>query len=431
MKRVVLLILVSGLIVFHGLPLLAQEGMGYIVERIELKGAGKTKPEVIFRSLAFREGDRLTPERITASREALYRTGLFRTVHVAPKPGTQEGQAVVMVYVDEKRFGDVGVSVEYTELDGFGLSTDAYHVNLMGEGKTLGGEYGFGERFKYWGFSYTDPWFFGSDFSLHVKVTSSSADRDLYRNPEAAARGRYDLERTGGSLGIGQPMGSAYHVILRYSFEEVTVGEYKEPTVVTDGGFFADEVGAAVGQERVAFIGLDFHRRNTGRPWGSSPGLDLGIQVWYSAFYLGSTGDFLKLRGELYRHVQTVPGQIFSIGGRAGAILGSPPFYERFFLDGPNQLRGFERRQIGPEGGKHFLAAEGLYSISFGSLGRAYVFVESAIVRRPVNGTVRRESDGTVGVGLLLFNRIDISFGIGTGTLIVKSHRFGGIGVGL
>jgi hypothetical protein len=38
---------------------------------------------------------------------------------------------------------------------------------------------------------------------------------------------------------------------------------------------------------------------------------------------------------------------------------------------------------------------------------------------------------GTVGVGILLFNRIDISLGLTSGTLIVKSHRFGGINVGL
>ena len=138
--------------------LCAQDATGYVVERIEVRGNRKTKADIILRSLPIHAGDRLTPGRLDASRESLYRTRLFRTVHVAPKPGTEQGKAVLVVYVDEKRFGDAGVSFEYTELDGFGLAADAYHVNLGGEGKTVGVEYSQGERLQRFGFSYADPW---------------------------------------------------------------------------------------------------------------------------------------------------------------------------------------------------------------------------------------------------------------------------------
>ena len=42
----------------------------------------------------------------------------------------------------------------------------------------------------------------------------------------------------------------------------------------------------------------------------------------------------------------------FTVGGRGGIIWGSEPFYERFYLDGTRQLRGFERREIGPRGAR-------------------------------------------------------------------------------
>ena len=181
----------------------------------------------------------------------------------------------------------------------------------------------------------------------------------------------------------------------------------------------------------MAFLGIEFYRRPSPHPWGSRPGLDLSAEIDYSASYLGSTANFLRLRTEVHYHLETLPGNIFTLGGRAGAVLGSPPFYERFFLDGPNQLRGFEQRRIGPEGGTEFISLESLYSISMKPVGRLYAFAEWALVGRSVNASYDTQSDRTFGIGILLFNRVDLSFGIGTGTLIVKSHRFGGINVGL
>jgi outer membrane protein assembly factor BamA len=165
--------------------------------------------------------------------------------------------------------------------------------------------------------------------------------------------------------------------------------------------------------------------------WGSTPGLDVRLQAAYSSEYFGSKSNFLRLQSQIYRHFQAPPGQIFTIGARGGVIFGTPPFYERFFLDGSNQLRGFEPRGFGSEGGRKFVSGEALYSIAMRPVGRLYVFAEWAAVRRPLNQIDKTGSDGTFGIGILLFNRVDLSFGIGSGTLIIKSHRFGGINVGL
>ncbi|MDA0747581.1 MAG: BamA/TamA family outer membrane protein, partial [bacterium] len=223
MNRMFFRILVLGLVACWAAPVPATDGTGYVIERIEVRGNEKTKPEYILRSLPLHTGDRITPDRISASRESLYRTRLFRTVHVASKPGTEQGKAVLVVFVDEKRFGDVGVSFEYTELDGFGYAADAYHVNLWGEGKIVGGEYRQGERLKSFSFSYTDPWLANSGLSAHFKAAASSSDRDLYRSKDPLARGRYDLDRTGGAVGLGQPIGQHYRLVLKYSFEDVQV----------------------------------------------------------------------------------------------------------------------------------------------------------------------------------------------------------------
>ena len=269
--------------------------------------------------------------------------------------------------------------------------------------------------------------------SFHLQISGSSADRDLYRSSDVNIRGRYDLERIGASLGIGQPSPTrAYRFIFKYAFEAIQVGGFEKPTVLTNEGLFANEIESAVGREALSFLTIEFHKQPTAI-WGSRPSLDFGARLDVSSEILGSVSHFVRLRTELYRHFQIFDNHMLSIGGRGGLIWGTPPFYERFYLDDENQLRGVDRRDIGPEGGTQFFMTEAIYSLQIKPIGRAYAFAEAGGVRRPIPATNlnREDTDFSLGIGFLLFNRIDISFGISTGTLIVKSHRFGGIKLGL
>ena len=413
--------------------LYAQGGIGHTIENIEVRGNTKTRIEIIQQVLPIKQGDPLEQGDIERCTEVLERLNLFRTVLVNAKPGSQRGQAILVIYVQEKRFGGLGMSLEYTELNGFGISADAHHANLNGTGKVMGAAYALGERFKRWGFHYTDPLVLGLNQSFHLQVTGSSADRDLYRSSDPNRRGRYDLERIGASLGLGQPSPlRAYRYIFKYTFEAIQVGAFQKPTVLTNGGLFANEIEAAVGREALSLLTVELHKQPTAI-WGSKPGFDFGARLDASIEAIGSVSNFARLRAELYRHIQIYPNHMLSVGARGGLIWGTPPFYERFYLDGENQLRGVDRRDIGPEGGSQFFMAEAVYGIQIKPLGRAYTFAEAGGVRRPIpNTSIHREDiDYAVGIGFLLFNRIDISFGISTGTVIVKSHRFGGINIDL
>ncbi|MDA0711565.1 MAG: BamA/TamA family outer membrane protein [bacterium] len=408
----------------------AQIAIGHTIERIEVRGNEKTRLDLILKVLPVKQGHRLLQNDLDACGEVLERLRLFKAVLVNVKPGTTSNDAVLVVYVQEKRFGGLGLSAEYTELNGFGISADALHANLRGSGKVMGAAYSIGERFKSWGFHYTDPLVFGFNQSFHIQVIGSSADRDLYRSSDANIRGRYDLERIGASVGLGQPSPlRAYRFIVKFSAEAIQVGAFRKPTVPTNGGQFADEIEASVGREALSFWTIEFHKQPVAI-WGSVPGFDFGVRLDISPEIQGSVSNFARIRSELYRHFQVFPSQMLSVGGR---IWGTAPFYERFYLDGENQLRGVDRRDIGPEGGTQFFTAEAVYSIQIRPLGNAYGFVESGGVRRRLAGTKtpRRELDFSVGMGFLMFNRIDISFGISTGTVIVKSHRFGGINIDL
>ncbi|MBT3605917.1 MAG: BamA/TamA family outer membrane protein [Candidatus Latescibacteria bacterium] len=432
MRALIIIIVIAAL---HGLPqnLYAQGGIGHTLEKIEVRGNEKTRAELIRRVLPIEQGTPLREGDLERCTEVLERLSLFRTVLVNAKPGSNKGQAILVVYVQEKRFGGLGLSLEYTELNGFGLSADAHHANLNGTGKVMGAAYTLGERLKRWGFQYTDPLVLKSNQSFHLQVSGSSADRDLYRSSDANVRGRYDLERIGGSLGLGHPSPQrAFRLIFKYAFEAIQVGAFEKPTVLTNGGLFANEIESEIGREALSYVTLELHKQPT-TIWGQKPGFNFGARLDISTKAIGSVSNFIRLRTELYRHIQLYPNHMLSLGGRGGLIWGTPPFYERFYLDGENQLRGVDRRDIGPEGGTQFFMAEALYHLRIKPLGSAYAFAEAGGLRRPIPNTNRHQEDTdfSVGIGFLLFNRIDISFGISTGTVIVKSHRFGGINIDL
>ena len=424
----------------------AQERPPFVVERIEILGNDRTKEEVIIRSMDLRRGDVLTPKRLVASQRDLYRTRLFRTVHVSSRPGTSEGKAIVVVYVDEKRFGDISAGGEYSELDGFTLVSDVRYVNLRGEGKKIGVSYDLGERRRGWGGTYADPYLFGSRYSLLIDLHASAFERDLYPDVELALRksqrlgqplnpsmrspawnGVYKLGRLGGSVGFGRDLGGGYGAIFKYSAEEVDVRWLRKPEA---SGPYSDEIDDSRGRDALVMVGMEF-RKTLQEPLHRRPQAELAASFDYSPVFLGSVSHFARLRVSATEHIPLVAGHVLSLGCKAGSLLWTPPFYERIFLDGEYQLRGFERRAIGPEGGTKMLSVEVVYTVPAGRFGRFYLFGEAANVWVKGQDIKLRDLDGAFGIGVSLLNRVEFSFGFGPRSLIVRTHRLGGISAGV
>ena len=447
MKRLASSLLLGGLTacVIWG-AVTAQERPPFIVERIEILGNDRTKEEVIIRSMDLKQGDALTPNRLAASQRDLYRTRLFRTVHVSSKPGTSDGKAIVVVYVDEKRFGDVNVGGEYSELDGFTFVSDVRYVNLLGEGKKIGVSYDLGERRRGWGGTYADPYLFGSRYSLLIDLHASSFERDLYPDTELAFRkaqrrgqsidpsvrnpawnGVYRLGRLGGSVGFGRDLGGGYGAVFKYSAEEVDVRWLRPPSAF---GPYALEVQDSRGRDALVMIGVAFQKVPQ-EPLHRLPQAEVTASLDYSPVFLGSVSHFARLGFSAAEYIPLPARHVLSLGFKAGALLQAPPFYERIFLDGDNQLRGFERRAIGPEGGTRMLSVDATYSVPVGRFGRFYLFGEAANVWVKGQDIKLRDLDGAFGVGVSLLNRIELSFGFGPRSLIVRTPRIGGISAGI
>jgi outer membrane protein insertion porin family len=112
----------------------------YLIERIDVRGLSRTRPETLRRHLLVDEGEILDPERVLLSRLALLQLGWFSRVDTHVERGSERGKVVVVIEVVERNTLVVtdlviGSTKPQPLYGGLGLSQQ----NFLGQGLGLSG----------------------------------------------------------------------------------------------------------------------------------------------------------------------------------------------------------------------------------------------------------------------------------------------------
>ena len=112
------------------------------IEQIEITGNTATQPEIIRRALPISPGDVLhsSDKRLREARFKVLALGYFREVALAIRKGSQRGQVIVEVHVDER--GTIVLNRLWfgtTPLTPWWLGADVGERNLLGLGIAVGG----------------------------------------------------------------------------------------------------------------------------------------------------------------------------------------------------------------------------------------------------------------------------------------------------
>jgi outer membrane protein assembly factor BamA len=212
----------------------------YVIERIELRGLSRTRPEAVRRHLLFEEGEILDPERVLLSRLALLQLGWFSRVETHVERGTERGKVLVVFDLVERNTLIVtdlviGSTPPQPLYGGLGLSQQ----NFLGQGLGLSGAFVYGgsaagrsnEPNRY----AVRAGFFAPDLWLpHLRLVAGASALFL-RGEEltcpdvkcaeftgdfgAAPRTRY--QRAGGELLLGVRPGPFERLSASYRFERI------------------------------------------------------------------------------------------------------------------------------------------------------------------------------------------------------------------
>jgi outer membrane protein assembly factor BamA len=212
----------------------------YVIERIELRGLSRTRPEAVRRHLFFEEGEILDPERVLLSRLALLQLGWFSRVETHVERGTERGKVLVVFDLVERNTLIVtdlviGSTPPQPIYGGLGLSQQ----NFLGQGLGLSGAFVYGGAAEGRG---QDPnryslraGFFAPDLTVpHLRLVAGASAlflrgeeltcpdvecEQFEGNFGEAPRTRY--QRTGGEVLLGVRPGPFERLSMAYRYERI------------------------------------------------------------------------------------------------------------------------------------------------------------------------------------------------------------------
>ena len=336
-----------------------RESEKFYLESIRVEGNTKTKAQVIIRELALRPGDVFDRTRMEVSERRLQNTSYFEDVRLNPEDTNLPGRKDLGITVREGRtgnftfgagFGSVESAVIYFEVSQGNFDLFNYRSGFQGDGQKFRFRASVGTNSNQLLIAFEEPWLFEQRLAFGV---------ELYRTESDYNSSDYDELRTGFELYLRRRLFELVEARLSYRLELVEIMDVDRGVGVLNpdgsitGDGIADVFQAAEGEQLVSKVGLTFLRDNRKTLIFTREG---NRTVWENEF-AGVGGDVNYWKTEL-RTAHFIPTfdtleQSLSIVARGGTV--SPwgnsnevPFYDRFYLGGPETLRGFDHRDIGP-----------------------------------------------------------------------------------
>ncbi|MFO8026893.1 MAG: outer membrane protein assembly factor BamA [Opitutales bacterium] len=330
-----------------------RESERFYLESIRVEGNTKSKATVIIRELALSPGDVFDRQRMEVSQSRLENTNYFEDVRLNPEPTNIPGRKDLGITVREGRtgnftigagFGSVESAVVFFEITQGNFDLFNWRSGFQGDGQKFRFRASLGTRSNQIVVSFIEPWLFEQRLEFGV---------ELYRSESDFNSADYNELRTGFELFLRRRLFELVEARLSYRLELVEIFDVAGgPGVVEDDGV-PDVFQAAEGEDLISKVGLTFLRDNRDSLIFTRKGNRSSILNEVAG--LGGDVNYYKFEAKTAHFIPTFDTleQSFSVVARAGAV--SPwgnsdevPFYDRFYLGGPDTLRGFDFRDVGP-----------------------------------------------------------------------------------
>ncbi|MBC8133957.1 MAG: BamA/TamA family outer membrane protein [Deltaproteobacteria bacterium] len=330
-------------------------GPRYTIQRIDVRGNRKTETVLILGELGLQPGDQVTASdpRVEAARIRLLSLGFFLDVHLALGKGSGRGDAVLIVEVEER--GTVILNALYlgsSAATSFWGGMEIAENNLLGRGISLGTGFVASSR----------PNVAEADRNLGARVRTLVpplggtglmisgtgllvSGSEFFRTTGAADNADPNqfvalrIQRVGGIVGVGRALTQSSRLFLDFRQEGVSsdLPTLRQRTTPS-GGTAPIDFGVHNGFSRVGSITatLDFDTRSD--PLVPRGGSHVALSVEGATWNLLSNYEFLKvvLQGSFYR--PTRRGHVIGFHAFGGALLGSAPLFDRFFVGDMNLM---------------------------------------------------------------------------------------------
>jgi outer membrane protein insertion porin family len=307
------------------------EGPEVYVERININGNVRSQDKILRRELPMVEGDLFTLQKLQRSRQKLVNLGYFETVNATTQPGTDKAKIVVNIDVTERPTGVFSVGGGYSSVDSFIGTLDLTQNNFLGRGWQASLRLRGGANTQQGIISFTEPWLFDRPLSAGI---------DLFSTKRSFTE--YDYTTTGGDVRFSHPFEEYWRWHLGYRLTDDRISNVTNAQAT----LLKDEIGTRVTSMIQSAITRDSRDNFTATTRGGLTSIALDFAgLGGDNHYVKSVASTNYFRPIWFDHI---------LSGRAevgyGFGLGHQelPVFERFYLGGPNSIRGFKNRKISP-----------------------------------------------------------------------------------
>ena len=379
------------------------ENNKFTVNTIQVRGNEKTKTTAIVRELALAPGETFDLLRMETSESRLRNTRFFEKVTLddepiaSQDPELQSSRRNLVVNVEEGRTGHVSFGVGFSTLEKAMMFAEFRQGNfdimrwrsphrLQGDGQKFRLRLKLGARSNEVRLALEEPWF------MNRRV---AAGFELFREKSDYYSSYYDEMRAGFEVYFRKRLFELVEGRLFYRLEDVIISDIGigAPNFIKRDpkyDLLKNEIDRTISK-----VGLSLTRDTRNSILFPSEGSIVTLRKEFAGGPFGGDADYgrFELQGAKFFETFTPMEQVLSIVGRTGTLGrfdgkdADVPFFEKFFLGGPYNLRGWDYREAGPQDSKEpnggnsysYLSAE--YTFKIADPLRFAVFYDGGFLR--------------------------------------------------
>jgi outer membrane protein insertion porin family len=319
------------------------EGKRVFVEDIRIEGNKGVRKAIIEREIILEKGKFYSPQKVYASQQKIYATGLFDDVKSEIKGIEEKKKNVVVIFrVLEGKTKWIAFGTAFQTPDRITLNSGWGHVNLFNNNQSLNVEYTYTFNFKdeEWGnlnINYTEPYFLSSPLKLSLHLFN---EREVTVKTENEEKSIY----FGNIYGLNSRLGYSINLTsdittklkLKKAFINV-IGDYEpKENIVTNS------------------ILLAYSRDTRDNIFNPQKGILSLSSIEFAGAILKGDNHFIRYTQDVSFYTtitrRSVLASKIKIGytvplkGKTGATISVD---ERFELGGASSLRGYDESSIG------------------------------------------------------------------------------------
>jgi len=370
------------------------EGPRYRLGSVVVQGNVLTRAAVVSREMLIHSGEFAGEESLLKFQQAVYRTGLYKSVRLQRVKHPSDALLDLVVEVEETQFFDIEFGGGYGTETGVRGSVSAKDRNIDGLGRSVSGQAMVGQKEQNYQLDLREPYVLGSRWKWEGILTASYLFQE---------RPSFSLRKTALITGIQQKILERSNVSLQYQFSLDDTFDVQPGAVISPEDQGRANIAALLG----LFV-ADFRDD----PFNPRAGTFFSGAAELASDLYGSQVNYWSTSGQANYYIPLARRNSIALSGRAGVILPygtteEVPIQKRFFAGGRTTVRGFAQDELGPHGAdgaptggnyQLILNAEIRVPLQYGFLFATFVDAGSVwLSKDPLNGFDLRE---TAGIGI-------------------------------